>query len=470
MSTSIESRLWLALHLLYPNSSQAFDVYQGMLPQVNKAFEKDDRLLVFSKLASIFDKIPPISSNLSFYEFELENIDHWKTIYKNSQKNHLLVFVGVLIFDLKIIEISPFVNLPQEKLQFIFHQMFKKLVQNNLKTKYNESANSIKQNDYKISYLYTYENLIEFCLEQLPEAESKKVEIGLELYPALLIVKNEYLKIINQIQNLKVQRPHFVELNTKKKLRLVKNDGIETELEISSNEKQKLYKNKKVILSIASILLLSTFMLFQFTGIYKQLLGTDKAVIIQQVVNKQMLAKVDTEHEIAQESVPAEPEVESALETIESQTTEATEIKVQTPKPVDVKVVEPTKAAAPEKVALKVESKKAETLKAETKKVDLTEYKGGLYRGVLVVKDLKVDNEKMHTKLIELGAKKAGDVDLGWMKTKQMAYYHFIIPETNLEESNKYLRALGSLEIKFETHSRLIPTGTKRFIIEVKNE
>ena len=27
MITSIESRLWLAVHLLYPNASQAFDVY-----------------------------------------------------------------------------------------------------------------------------------------------------------------------------------------------------------------------------------------------------------------------------------------------------------------------------------------------------------------------------------------------------------------------------------------------------------
>lgn len=467
MTPFLESRLWLALHLLYPNSSQAFDIYQAMESQAGKAIEKDDRIAVFSKLVTIFEKIPPITSNLSFYEFALEDIDQWKALYKNSQKNQLLIFVGVLIFDLKISEIAPFIDLPLEKVQFLFHQMFKKLVQNNLKTKPNEPVNSKKQNESKISYLFTYENLIEYCLGQLPESDSNKVKIGLDLYPTLQIIRDEYVKIINQMQSLKVQRSYFIQSKSKNRMVLVKTfvdkDGAETPIE----QKQKFLKNRNVIASIFSASLLTIFMFFQFTDIYNPFRKADKAVIIQQFEKKHVDEAKQTE--IAYESIPLEPmspEVEPEADESEMPT------EVETSAETDTKLrVKPKLAVkeAPTRTPLKEQTLVKQTV-VKTLNIESADYRGGLYRGTLVVNNLQIDNQQIRTKLIELGAKKAGEVDLGWFKSKNMAYYHFIIPEANMAISDEYLKKIGRLDIKFETHPRLIPAGTKRFIIEVKGE
>ena len=69
MVSSVESRLWLAVHLLYSNASQAFDVYQAVVMQAEHAIANDDSSAVFSRLIQVFEKIPAIGTTLSFYEF-----------------------------------------------------------------------------------------------------------------------------------------------------------------------------------------------------------------------------------------------------------------------------------------------------------------------------------------------------------------------------------------------------------------
>jgi hypothetical protein len=467
MTPFLESRLWLALHLLYPNSSQAFDIYQAMESQAGKAIEKDDRIAVFAKLVTIFEKIPPITSNLSFYEFTLEDIDQWKALYKNSQKNQLLSFVGVLIFDLKISDIAPFVDLPLEKVQFLFHQMFKKLVQNNLKTKPNEPVNSIKQNESKISYLYTYENLIEYCLGQLPESDSNKVKIGLDLYPALQIIRDEYVKIINQMQSLKVQRSYFIQSKSKNRMVLVKTIVDKNGAETPIVQKQNFFYNKNIIASVFSAFILTVFMLFQFTDIYNPFKKTDNTIVIQQFVKKHV-DEVE-QAEVAYESIPAEPmsneiefEASESEKPIGAETLDKVETKLEVQPQLAIKSLS-TRMPLQEKLIVK-------QTEVNISNNGPAGYRGGLYRGTLIVNNLQSDNQQIRAKLIGLGAKKAGEVDLGWFKSKNMAYYHFIIPETSVAESDEYLKKLGRLGLKFETHPRLIPMGTKRFIIEVRGE
>lgn len=458
MLTSLESRLWLAVHLLYPNSSQAFDVYQAIVAQSENAITQENRLLVFSKLVPVFEKIPAISSNLSFYEFEFDQIDQWKVIYKNSQKVQLLIFVGVLIFELKIGEISAYVKLSQEKAQFLFHQMFKKLAQSSAKVKYNEQLNFKKHNDFKISYLYTYENLIEYCLSQLPTEESEKVKIGLELYPVLQVTRDEYLKIINQIQNLKVQKSNSVTTKTKSKLSLVKDKkSVEVNAEAnsevqSSDEPEKstsLLKNKKIVAASFATLILATGVFFQMSGVVAHLLNPDGTVVIQQIEKKPMPQLSSSD--IALESLPKESE------NIPPQESSAD----QTP------VVLPDAPPAESEIA-KSDIQKDKEQKTDSSASKEAKAEGGLFRGTLTVKDLDASNKKILQKITALGAKKAGEVELGWMKTNKMAYYHYTIPEKNIEQANQYFSELGTLDVKKENHPRLIPAGSRRFIIEIK--
>jgi|GEM_PF-3770315 len=426
MIASIEYRLWLATHLLYPNSSQAFEVYQALVLQCNIALEKDDRNFIFSELVSAFDNISAISSNLSFYEFEFESIEKWKLIYKSSQKNQLTIFVGVLIFELKINEIAPLVKLTQEKTQFLFHQMFKKFSQSAVPAKFNEQLSFKKHNDFKVSYLFTYENLIEYCLGQLSNEDCKKVEKGLQYYPTLTTTKNEYQKIINQIQTLKVQRAHSFSSNK---------NPIRNSTEKSS---EAYYKNKKVITNALFGLLGIIFVIFQSREINKLFIRTEKTVVLQK------FEKIPNEPTAAQPSI--------ALESL-PMPTELTESAAAS---YDIAVVK-MGAVSEKRTAL------------SEKRTALPSTSGGLYRGVLIVKDLTDANKKVHSKVMALGAKKAGEVELGWLKSRATAYYHFTLPEENIEIVYKFFKQLGHFHIKFEPHPRLMPQGVKRFIIEVKN-
>lgn len=442
MFTSTESRLWLAVHLLYPNASQAFDVYQAVVLQSEEAINQQNKDLVFSKLAQAFEKIPAVSSNLSFYEFEFDQIDQWKVIYKNSQKIQLLIFVGVLIFEIKLSEIAPHVKLTVDKCQFLFHQIFKKLAQSSSKLKYNEPINLKKQNDTKISYLFTYENLVDYCLGQLPPEEYEKVEQGLQLYPILQTTKDEYAKIISQIQNLKVQKSNKSLADKKLATQLkassdktVKSDSVE-------ENSYSLFKNKKALSAVAVGFVL---VLVVSGGVFKYILNKKRGVVIQEVETKSEVVAQNPVPAEQKESVPPPSEAVSA----EPVTTVAqNEIPPPTPEPAPVVETKPEVVKAVEATP---------EVKAE----------GGLYRGTLVVKNLSGVNSQITQKIEELGAKKAGEVALGWMKSPHMAYYHYTIPEDNMAEAEAFMKKLGNLSVKFEKHPRVVPAGNKRFIIEV---
>lgn len=445
MFTSPENRLWLAVHLLYPSSSQAFDIYQAVSRQAEDAMAKENLALVFFKLLTAFEKIPAISLNLSFYEFEFDQIDQWKIIYKNSQKNQLLIFVGVLIFELKIGDIASQLRLPGDKAQFQFHQMFKKLVKNNPKIKYNDQLSLKKQDDLKISYLYTYENLIEYCLGQLSDEDAAKVKTGLDLYPTLQIAKDEYLKIINQIQNLKVQRSNSIISKSRKKLTLVGSEAIKDETGDVGFFKQ----NKKMLALAFFVLIITIASLFKFSDIFDRFGRSEKMIVMQTVEKPREI--ISSQPAIALESLPKQSEPPP---TSSASHNEMLAVAVSPP-------VEPVAVQKP-----KIEAKS----KIEAEPKTAVKPAGGLYRASLKVKDLGLTNKKLLAKLISLGAKKAGEVELGWLKSNNTAYYHYTIPEKSIEQANGYFKEVGTLNIKFEPHPRLIPAGSKRFIVEIKSD
>lgn len=438
MPATNESRLWLAVHLLYPHSAQAFEVYQAVVMQAEEAFSANDRSAVFTKLSQAFDKIPPISSQNSFYEFEFDQIDQWKLIYKNSQKSQLLIFIGVLIFELKLAEIAPIAKLSHDKAQFLFHQIFKKLTQNSPKLKLSDPVSFKKQNDVRVSYLFTYENLVDYCLGQLGEAENEKVKLGLELYPALMSAHDEYKKIITQIQNLKVLRVQSsiaasVAATKSKISQPPGNSALSSEKKDSS-----AYFNKTaaVFLGVVAV----AVSIWQLLGVFSKFQNPQsRPVVIQEVETSRPVAinAASSEEALRAESVPPAP---------------------SSP--------EPTPEAAPPVTTAEVKAEPAAVQQPLKPEPELSP-EGGLYRGTLAVKDIKASAPELTRLLTKLGATKAGEVELGWMKSEKLSYFHYIIEERNINEVEKLMRTIGSLSVKFEKHPRLVPGGSRRFIIEV---
>lgn len=92
---------------------------------------------------------------------------------------------------------------------------------------------------------------------------------------------------------------------------------------------------------------------------------------------------------------------------------------------------------------------------------------GVLYRGTLTIDSLQANGAEITEKIVALGARKAGEVELGWRKTPTSAYYHFTMPEGNYEELVKFLKEQGAPKISKERHPRILPAGLIRMILTV---
>lgn len=92
---------------------------------------------------------------------------------------------------------------------------------------------------------------------------------------------------------------------------------------------------------------------------------------------------------------------------------------------------------------------------------------GFLYRGSIAVTNVDAAIIKITEKINEIGGRKAGSVELGWMKTPTSGYYHFTIPEAKYPDLLALLSTYGKPKIDKEKHPRVMPDGIIRLILTV---
>lgn len=93
---------------------------------------------------------------------------------------------------------------------------------------------------------------------------------------------------------------------------------------------------------------------------------------------------------------------------------------------------------------------------------------GYLYRGFMKITGTEMNGPKITEKIMQLGGRKAGEVDLGWRKTPTILYYHFTIPESKVAELESLFNSYGKIKLAKEKHPRVMPEGIARYIIEVE--
>lgn len=457
MTVSIDSRIWLAAHLLYPNTSQAFDVYHTLLTQSEESIRRNNINTIFQKLHQIAEKIPAVSSNKAFHVFEEEQTEQWQQIYKKSQKEQIIIFVGYFIFSITLKDMSGILKLSFEKVQFLFHQTFKKAILSHIKMDVPEKIPFRKQNEIKVMFLFTTENLIDYCLQNLSPKDMEKVELGLQQYPELQLTEKQYQRIVKQMnyfvryQEDRVAKPLIQSTETLSAPREVFHFGIW------------IRSNKTLITSgVATV-----FCLVLVT-IRPQWLQNLNHVRHNRLVDLQEIKPMQTPTEL--ENLPAtpvlaanetKPILKNQLQVADSSVKrEIVGSKATTETKPESKL--PSHATTPAKAQGVVEKPHEVLSESQPKK------SGGLYRGVLTVTDINEVSDKITQKLVDIGGKKAGEVELGWRKTDKLAYYHFTLPEDSVDGMKEFLSKFGSLQIQFENHPRLMPAGVKRLIIEVK--
>lgn len=94
--------------------------------------------------------------------------------------------------------------------------------------------------------------------------------------------------------------------------------------------------------------------------------------------------------------------------------------------------------------------------------------RGFVYRAFMTLADLENAAPKITQQLKELGAEKAGEVELGWRRGSGR-YYHFSMPETNEQRLLETLRGYGPVRISKDPHPRVMPQGQVRFILWVES-
>lgn len=94
--------------------------------------------------------------------------------------------------------------------------------------------------------------------------------------------------------------------------------------------------------------------------------------------------------------------------------------------------------------------------------------RGFVYRAFMTLGDLENVTPKITQQMKELGAEKAGEVELGWRRGTGR-YYHFSIPESNEQKLLEALRVYGPVRISKDPHPRVMPEGQVRFILWIES-
>lgn len=95
--------------------------------------------------------------------------------------------------------------------------------------------------------------------------------------------------------------------------------------------------------------------------------------------------------------------------------------------------------------------------------------RGFLYRAEINVNDFMNSWPSIRDKIVALGGKVAGNVELGWLRRPNEAYFHFSLPESNLNELEIFLGTFSPVRFSKERHPRVMPEGQIRIIMTVKD-
>jgi hypothetical protein len=131
--------------------------------------------------------------------------------------------------------------------------------------------------------------------------------------------------------------------------------------------------------------------------------------------------------------------------------------------------VEVTEAKVPEgKVASDSSARETTDKKPEVKAEKKAAKVGEIFRGFITVDALGMVSDGAAKKILALGGKKAGQVQLGWERDDDERYFHFSLPEKNKKALIDYLSTFGPVRLSSQEHPLVMPEGKIRIILVVK--
>jgi hypothetical protein len=412
---------WIVAHLLFPNSAQAREIYLYIASQVisqnQRAELYEQNKLILKVTAEIFRKTQVIQSGQPFIEFNQTQLKLWPKSYKKLSKDEVLLVVAVIFLELKLSDIAILFKVSAKQLENKFTQILNKLIAKpqSIQSKQYEfkfrSVNAIEKSDFIF-----FDDILKgiFNLGSVSAADLQK---DLIVDSRLHIRKyfDSVSEFKDEVSGLKNQSYHT----------------LEPQIQVAEESKSNFLSFKKLIVllptSFVSVCIL--VLLFLRPQFIQEAFssGKSEAIEIQQI-------KIDRHVENKDVPNPVSDTAQNLASVSKSD-------------PLSSVVSEPPQ----------------EKLKPAAASVP-----GGLFRGKLTVTDVQQVIGVVREKIINSGGKKAGEVELGWMKNETTSYFHFLFPEENKADLENYLKQFGKVQLVYEPHPRLMPKGTKRYIIEIQ--
>lgn len=414
--------IWKISHLLFPNSTQAKSFYYEFVQRsgINENNVKFD-VKTLSFLFYLFLKTPVFKSAQGFIDVDNINQTQWPNLSRKLSKLEQFILLGLLVLKIDFNKLGLILKMDPKLVQLKFQRALQKefpypKIDESIRTQFNYN----KWDEQKRVPFFIRESIFERVFMGSRGSDHKAHKDT----PAVL---NSYENLLNEFKD------NFGKIAIDP--RSIPNRE-QSEDARFNNDKKKAFNHslRKYFLSVTVILGSVVVILLVRPNIIQQIMKDEPL----QVVELQQISFSKAEIALPADSL----KVSGDNEIQNKQTT-----------PID----------KPDQAII------AQEKPQEVKPVVSAVKNNGVFRGTIYVNDIQAVSHLVREKLINLGGQKAGEVELGWMKTDKISYFHFILPQDSHEAFSQFLNQFGKIQIKFEPHPRVLPTGKSRYIIEIKD-
>lgn len=295
--------------------------------------------------------------------------------------------------------------------------------------------------------------LFEYARNTLDPERKNAVETALESTPEL---QNEFIKLINGIQYCEKLSETLI------------HDAAISQIELQSSQVNFIVNRLRwhqwplgfrwlVEAGVVALLLVIVLNILPLNRIIHLNDGSDSQTIVTEVERKKKLVLGEVPEANVERPDFADEEVKQPIPTIAAKGSVAS---VKAKEDSRVEAASQSAAASPATMATPTPEKTVSSPKSS----------GWIYRGQFMVTNAEAVSPKIKEKIKELGGQKAGEVEIGWLKTPNVYYFHFTVPEAKLGELEALLKEYSTGTMVKEMHPRVMPDGIIRLLFTVEEK
>ena len=125
MQIEAYKKLWVNCHLMYPNSSQARDVFSHLVTVSMKENLNSNAFLktTFQTLTTV----KPVKSGSNYFEYSEYTMDCWNSVLNKCQRREQFFLMNVLFNKISFSDLEKATDISENKIKYLINQALKKI-------------------------------------------------------------------------------------------------------------------------------------------------------------------------------------------------------------------------------------------------------------------------------------------------------------------------------------------------------